>query len=334
LSPPRLDGLDIHDVYQPVSDWAAIPNFPLMTVKVTDGTGKPRPGGIEYMRQFRRRGFRYRGVYHWLRSNSTMAAQIARLAEAIGLLGGLEEGEFIQLDWETTPGIPNLTVAQIEEWIDLAEAKWPGRIIVYASDWVPGFAQWRNANPKYPLWYANYNTGTGKTGGWVECERWSADVWQYTSSLQIPGIAALRVDGNHIRNYSTLDRITHGNWAAPPVVVGPTIPAPAPPAPSRPLTGTAGNGKDNEMLVLNLGTPGVDSWWTQLAVTVNGIQHSTGPLAAIIARSSYPASDISEAELKQLLTRLRTLGASPFDPASGTPAPNQGLHDLWVSASA
>lgn len=220
---PRIDGLDIHDVYQPLIDGgAAVPQYRLMSCKSTEGATALRKGGQDYFRWFRARGFEFRGMYHWLRSDSTMQAQVANLKRWIDGVGGLRQGEFVQLDWETTPGIANLTVAQVEEWLDLAENYWPGRIIVYASDWVPGFQTWRGRHPTYPVWYANYNTGTTASGGWAECERWGADIWQWSSTQMIPGISR-RCDVNHVLNWTTLRRITNSLIVPPepPPVVAP-----------------------------------------------------------------------------------------------------------------
>lgn len=211
---PNSDGPDISH-HNPVADWDAIPQYRLFSTKATEGRGFVSPTFHENWEQMRRRAFQYRGCYHWVRSDSPMKDQVANLARALDAHGGLQDGEFIQLDWETTPGIPNVTVNDIEWWITLAEQHWPGRIIVYGSDWVPGFSQWRLRNPATPVWYANYNTSDRSTGGWNESKIWAATVWQWTSSAPIPGIADATCDMNHVFHWDVLDRITNQTSSPP-----------------------------------------------------------------------------------------------------------------------
>lgn len=200
---PRLDGLDIHPKYQPVTDWDAIPQFPLMMVKGSEGRAGAYPGSVDYFKQFRRRGFRYRGAYHWIRSDSSMEAQVQSHKKFWDALGGMQVGEFIQLDWETTPNIANVTVGNIEEWLFHAERIWPGRICVYGADWVPGFKEWRAKYPQYPVWYPQYNPNAQKPVIYNAC------IWQYTSTLpHVDGINRDgHIDGNMILQWAVVERI-------------------------------------------------------------------------------------------------------------------------------
>jgi glycosyl hydrolase family 25 len=201
---PRLDGLDIHPTYQPVTNWDAIPQYPLMAVKATEGASTHTVGSKGYFAQFRRRNFKYRGVYHWIRSDSSIPAQVANLKRWWDSMDGMQRGEFIQLDWETTPNIRNMTVQEIELWIVLAEKIWPGRICVYGADWVPGFREWRAKYPDYPIWYPQYNVNAQKP------LIYKATIWQYTSTLpHVDGINRDgHIDGNQVLDWPTLDRLT------------------------------------------------------------------------------------------------------------------------------
>lgn len=233
---PNSDGPDISH-HNPVADWDAIPQYRLFSTKATEGKTFRSPTFNENWEQMRRRNFQYRGCYHWIRSDSPMFVQAANLKKAIDDHGGLRVGEFVQIDWETTPNIPDVSYAQIVEFIDICEQYWPGRCIVYASDWVPHFIMWRLAYPTYPLWYANYNIGDKATGGWAECSKYFADVWQWTSSAPIPGIADATCDQNHVFNWDTLDRLTL-QTTKPPQEVPPVpkeyIAAPPPERPGMP----------------------------------------------------------------------------------------------------
>jgi hypothetical protein len=214
---PRLDGLDIHPTYQPVTNWDAIPQFDLMAVKATEGANTHTRGSKDYFLQFRRRNFLFRGVYHWIRSDSSIPAQVANLQRWWDSIGGMRKGEFIQLDWETTPNIRNMTVQEIELWIALAEKIWPGRICVYGADWVPGFKEWRARNPNYPVWYPQYNPNAQKPFIYNAC------IWQYTSTLaHVDGINRDgHIDGNMILQREILFRLTDQFNFPKPVVTNP-----------------------------------------------------------------------------------------------------------------
>lgn len=223
-SPPSCDGLDIHGQYQPITDEALVPQFALMSVKATEGAHTWQVQGAERFMWFRRRGFRYRGLYHWLRADSTAAEQVQNLANFIKALGGLQQGELVQLDWERTPGLPMPTDQLVLEWCRLAQQLWPGRIIVYVSDWVEHFHEWLATDPIESVWYANYNTDhANPAGGWQECAMYHAAIWQYTSSYICPGIGKV-CDANHVFDWTALDALA---GYAPSDAV--PIPLPTPP---------------------------------------------------------------------------------------------------------
>ena len=230
---PESEAIDISH-WNPITDWDDIPEFDLWCMKATEGKTFRSPVFNERWQEIRDRNVKYRGAYHWIRSDSSARVQVANLKRAIDDHGGLEVGEFIMLDWETTPGIANVTLAKVEEWLALAEKEWPGRIIVYASDWVPHFDAWRKKNPKYPLWYANYNTGASSRGGKAETDKYGADVWQWTSTALVPGFKA-GIDMNDVLEWSTIARIS-GTTVSQPLPNPPSgiqSPAPAPaPAPA------------------------------------------------------------------------------------------------------
>lgn len=202
---PNADGPDIAH-YQTLTGPLA-PEWKLASVKCSEGSysgDKTFPTMWKWAEPAR-----WRGAYHWLRSDSSIKSQadnIVNRTKAVGF--GI--GDFIQTDWETTPNIPNMTVAQVEEFNDRVR-QLTGRdcVMTYVSDWVPGFASWRQRNPDDPLWYANYNTSNKSTGGWAECALYRANVWQWTSSYLHPSIGngLAGFDMNHIFDTATLDRI-------------------------------------------------------------------------------------------------------------------------------
>jgi len=224
MSKPDRDGIDISH-WNRITDWESVEPFKLWCMKATEGRGFRSPVFDERWPAVRDRDeVLYSGAYHWIRSDSEMHLQVANLKRAIDDHGGLHVGEFIMLDWETTPGIKNVTVAEVEKWLELAEAEWPGRIIVYASDWVPGFKTWRKNHPDYPLWYANYRLVDDFRGGRAETDEYGADVWQWTSTEAVNGFAA-GIDVNDVlgqEGWDTLHRISGYEE---------DVPAPSPPEP-------------------------------------------------------------------------------------------------------
>ena len=203
---PNADGPDI-------SHWQKLTGRPfdsdwrVVSIKCSEGERSGDSTFVERWSMLRDARIEYRGAYHWLRSDSSVKAQAENLCRRIDQMGGLQTGEFIQCDWETTPKIADVTVTQVEEWCRRVNEHFGAeRVIVYASDWVPGFAVWRARNPQVPLWYANYNVGQTVTGGWSECARYHADVWQWTSKFQHPSIVG-GFDMNHVFNWSALERL-------------------------------------------------------------------------------------------------------------------------------
>lgn len=238
---PSIDGLDIHGAYQPVTSWQQIPDYALMSVKATEGGSFIQPNAAAYWSQFRARPFKYRGLYIWLRPDATAKAHFDNIKRFVVSQGGLHQGEFLQTDWERTGSLPMPTLAQVLEFNDRCQQEWPGRLIVYVSDWVTNFHQWLATQPVEPLWYANYNIDKDNyNGGWQECARYGADIWQVTSTLHVPGIGNGNVscDGNHVFNWKALDRIAGYRVLDPPapIEVDPPVVVTPPVAPAGSVT--------------------------------------------------------------------------------------------------
>lgn len=215
MTTPTMHGFDVShwNTVLPVAGLDdLIPDYPLMSGKFSEGATYRDPLRTNFWSLFRRNGARYRSGFHWIRSSSSNAKQVDNFLGVyrdlgeLSKTGTLNKGVFLQLDWETTKGIPDCSVDQIEDWCDRVTRVVGPRLVVYASDWVPGFAQWRKRNPLVPLWYANYNQGDSATGGWAETRKYGADLWQFTSSYAVPGFAS-RVDGNMILNFATLEKV-------------------------------------------------------------------------------------------------------------------------------
>lgn len=257
---PNEDGIDISH-WNVVVDENQIPRYPLMSCKATEGKQFVSPKFRDFWAMFARLGAKYRGAYHWVRSDSTMKAQVDHLAKTLDSVGGLLAGDFVQLDWETTANVPNVTPIQIEEWCDLATARWGDRVIVYGAPWVPGFVDWRDRNPTFPVWLANYNVTLSSKGGWVNSAKYDAAVWQWSSTWKVPGFLWNPtnpddgIDVNHIWSSATLDRLC---------LLEPT-PIPEPPVPPTPSPGE----DDMKAILYTVNEPDVGGAWFYVSPDLN-----------------------------------------------------------------
>ena len=97
-----------------------------------------------------------------------------------------------------------------------------------------------------------------------------------------------------------------------------------------PPTPTPKPKKDVDMLALDFGEPGVDSWWTRMTWTGSQLCHTVSPADQFMTRAQVPAEPIEEAELSAMLDTVQTIGDSPF--YEGGQAPNSALHIKWQQA--
>lgn len=218
---PRVDAWDVAR-YQKVIDEAAIPHVPLMTCKASEGATYKDATRPNWIRIFRTHADMI-GMYHWIRSDSPLDAQVANLAEcyrqegALPAPGQLAPGWIVQLDWERTYNnvngqrvlVRDMTVAEIEQWHEIADATFgPGRVVTYASDWVPGFYEWRKRNPGKPLWYANYRLVDDAIGGLQESARYDACLWQWSSQKVVPGVDTISRPGIDVSEILKPDQLS------------------------------------------------------------------------------------------------------------------------------
>lgn len=242
---PRVDAIDVAH-YQIVTDEAAIPFLPVMTCKGSEGASYRDPTRPNWIRIFRTRA-KVMGMYHWVRSDSSMKAQVENLAGCFreeGALprdGELAPGWIVQLDWERTYRTVNgvkvlvrdLTVAEIDVWLRYADETFgPGRVITYGSDWVPNFTAWRKLHPERPVWYANYSLSDLPSGGQQESAKYKACLWQWSSQVMVPGVDTASRPGidvsemlNSAEVYATAHITTPVPIPVPPPIIGDDMPA-------------------------------------------------------------------------------------------------------------
>lgn len=212
---------------QPPSSWR------LWTHKLGEGGDYWDPTAPLFLKAAADAEVHWHGGFFWIRPDYTAKEQhdnLVRCLERVGYAFGdvLADHFFLQLDWERTyksgplgpMPLPPVAVAAVDEFNDRFDQKYgPGQRITYSADWVPGFVQWRAANPDEPLWYADYSSRRE-----AQAIRYRADVLQWTSSYKHPcmdrGVKGF--DMNHVYHPETLDRICR--YTVP-------VPAPKPPPP-------------------------------------------------------------------------------------------------------
>jgi len=228
---PNHDGPDIAGSYQTLTGHAIDPSWTLFSHKAAEGQRThDRAWRVRWPWMREQTQLRYRGLYHWLRSDSTPKAQADHALQIMTIAEFGAPGDIWQVDWEVTPGIPLITSTQVGEYCDrIRQVRGDDRLIVYSSDWLPDsvldvdtrreFFEWRDENPNDAYWHANYNTSDSEWGGWAEIDQFDAAVWQWTSRHQHPSIESTSggFDMNHIRDHVRLDQIAGypNQWSSP-----------------------------------------------------------------------------------------------------------------------
>lgn len=123
------------------------------------------------------------GAYHFLRAESSGAAQARHFLEVVGEL----RGRLAALDVETSGARTNPSLTQVRDFArTFAQMTGGHPLVVYTAGW-----WWRGIarNPPGaqlgPLWHARYNTTPGPLyGGW---SGWT--FWQHTDRGRVPGIS-------------------------------------------------------------------------------------------------------------------------------------------------
>ena len=210
------------------------PSWLLGSTKVTQGANYKDPTrftSAEWMKPAR-----YRGGYHWLEPDRSVAAQVNWFLACLPF-DLAERGNMGQLDWEVTKGKTVATSGMATEFVDRVHQR-VGRecMITYAAPWLPDstldddlhpeFYEWRDANPTAPLWLADYSAGSA-----AHADRWDADVLQWTSKYHHPSLKTFDRNGvdtgfdmNRIRKAATLERLCGYLTIPPPEIIDPPTP--------------------------------------------------------------------------------------------------------------
>ncbi len=135
---PRRDGIDV-SYAQGIIDWAKVGSLGMRwgATKATEGSGYvDKPWLATNRAALALYGFRYRGLYHWLRLDSAVSSQVAHFLRAVGPLA---PGEFVMLDAETDQATGrDPTAENCQAWCEGVEAVTGRPVVVYTGVFVDG----------------------------------------------------------------------------------------------------------------------------------------------------------------------------------------------------
>jgi GH25 family lysozyme M1 (1,4-beta-N-acetylmuramidase) len=201
---PLLHGFDVsHHQGSTVFPW----QYAVDTFGITLGCAKVTEGSsfLDWTWRSNRAAMnaadvRNRGLYHWLRPDSPLEAQVRFFKAQVGELA---IGEFVMLDVEQTALAARLTKQQCVDGCAAFSDAYPGRFIRYQGKFFPAgtdgdspeFADW-------PWWLPAYTNTMPITTLPVAVWQWGGK----TRGVQVPGLAG--VDSNQILDQSALDSIS------------------------------------------------------------------------------------------------------------------------------
>lgn len=210
MTQPRIDAVDVYGGKK-----ATGPQPPLIAgiSKVTEAI-YPDTSWPAWAAHFRSQPqIDHLGGFHWLvtASRVSIEKQFEAFVKGWDSVGGMRPGEFAITDVERTTWngvvLPDPTPAEANEFLALSDGHFgPNRTLLYGNSGWSRFWEWRQANPWYPLWYANSNIDPADPkGGWQRSAALGAIAWQWGSPVAaVPGIVRASdggptpIDVNHI----------------------------------------------------------------------------------------------------------------------------------------
>jgi GH25 family lysozyme M1 (1,4-beta-N-acetylmuramidase) len=205
---PHNDGFDVSH-YQGANfpwTWSRNEGHDLASCKATEGIRFVDPTFAHNRDAMASAGFRYRGMYCWIKPRLDVAAQVDHF---VATVGDLALGEFVQIDCEEAP----LTAGQMWTAFSALSERYPGRVIVYAGFF---FAGW-TSDPRFancPWWLAWYGPATfddlqARAAKKKRPLPWQPIVWQWGGGAEgdsVPG-SEKGVDSNQIIDRDALESL-------------------------------------------------------------------------------------------------------------------------------
>lgn len=218
----RYDGPDISS-FQPPGDWSAVASTGAQFAGIRLGNGpfsewsggavRVHPGfvdphAVENLVDARSAGMRWRALYYVITPLETPQQALERILGFFALVGGPQRGDLIALDYEGNPNRgPDGELVAPDEWCSADEVE------AYRGHWAQSYGSaavglycsrgWMDRVDRDPFgwrWLASYTLDVKQAALDRGCE-----MFQWTSSAVIDGIAAGRVDMNEILDPVALD---------------------------------------------------------------------------------------------------------------------------------
>jgi lysozyme len=182
--PTTLRGIDV-SYYQGTVDWAKVKaaGQSFAFVRVSDGIDYPDTKFAQNWPAVKNAGL-VRGFYQFFRPGKDVQAQVNLLIAKLDAAGGFHPGDLPPvLDLESDGGLSAATVvARAKQWLDLVEATYGVKPIVYTAAFMSNVIGNKFSN--YTLWVANYlATCPTMPSGWTD---WS--FWQDSDKGSVKGV--------------------------------------------------------------------------------------------------------------------------------------------------
>lgn len=189
----RISGNDIASFQGDINYDVYKDNSHFVIMKATEGVGF-KDSKLDRNRSEARRVGMPLGFYHFARPDLN-ADPIKEADYFLSIIGQLNEGEVVALDYETPK--KQADVEWCKKWLDYVFSKLGFRPLIYMSEsYVTGLDWTAVVNGGYGLWIAKYlynptPDAQYNTGKWP-----FAAIYQWTSSQKVPGIPVEKVDGD------------------------------------------------------------------------------------------------------------------------------------------
>lgn len=183
----KVMGFDIYHGDN-VTSWPEIKagGIKFVAVKATEGLNYLDPSYVKNRAGAKNAGIIF-GAYHFIHMDLDGAAQAKYFAQYVNGNGGIDDSDFLMLDWETTNGDPHSVSEDpvtIKAFLDTIKSIMGRRCFVYV-----GFPMVNAVNnpaflAEYPFWLADYQSHATVPAPWTN---WN--VWQTTGDAKIVGMS-------------------------------------------------------------------------------------------------------------------------------------------------
>lgn len=190
-----INGIDV-SVWQGQVNWQKVyaSHYAFAGIKASEGNFLQDPQFNRNWQRSKMRGMR-RIAYHFFHADISGRAQCEYFHNIVHSCGGFDSGDCAMLDIEVTNGVnTNTLIANAESFVTRFLDTTQCGIYIYTGEWfydgILG-APHSTILGKCPLWVATYGSHPATISNWPS----GAAIWQWTDTLQVPGIGG-NVDGD------------------------------------------------------------------------------------------------------------------------------------------